>query len=201
MPEAGTSRCYQLCVSTQPPLRGTPGREGCWWFPKTQARGQAELQHHDDVVHTVSQMQHLLWWEQTARSRLLTASSWGASTTPQRCGLVMGEARSSVPPATGHIPLLSLLLREGSTPGPAVIKGSLSSSYSKLKYHIVFMRKMDYRLREKCVQLRRLYCKPPSLITEALCHQTRAGRVPWVPWAPDIQLYSPWVPSPACRSA
>lgn len=35
-------------------------------------------------------------------------------------------------------------------PGPALVKGSLSSSsYSKLKYHIVFMRKMDYKLREK----------------------------------------------------
>lgn len=73
-----------------------------------------------------------------------------------------------MPPATGHILLLSTLLREGSAPGPAVIKGSLSSSYSKLKYHIVFMRKMDYRLREKCVRLRHLYCKAPSLITEAL---------------------------------
>lgn len=38
-------------------------------------------------------------------------------------------------------------------PVPALVKGSLSSSsYFKLKYHIVFMRKMDYRLREKmCV--------------------------------------------------
>lgn len=56
-----------------------------------------------------------------------------------------------MPPAAGrHIPYPSWLLREGSVPVPAVIKGSLSSSsYSKLKYHIVFMGKMDYRLRKK----------------------------------------------------
>lgn len=85
-----------------------------------------------------------------------------------------------MPPAAGrHIPYPSSLLREGRAPVPAVIKSSLSSSsYSKLKYHIVFVGKMDYRLGEKCVRLRNPYCKAPSPITEALCHQAGARRVP-----------------------
>lgn len=78
----------------------------------------------------------------------------------------MVKVGSLVPPAMGrHIPHCCSLLREGRAPVPAVVKGSLnSSSYSKLKYHIVFMRKMDYRLREKCVQFRNPYCKAASLL-------------------------------------
>lgn len=101
-------------------------------------------------------------------------------------GLAMVKARSLVPPAASrHIP-------GGGRPVPAVIKGSLSSSsYSKLKYHIVFLGKMDYRLREKCVQLRNPCSKAPSPITEAHCHQAGAEGVPCVLLVLDRWFYFP----------
>lgn len=133
---------------------------------KCERGGQAEPQHLGDVQCPLPQPQ-LTWGCQ--------ASSRGAPRAPQRCGLAVVMCRILVP-------WIHPALREGSAPLPAAVKGSLSSSgYSKLKYHIVFRAKMDYRLREKRVQLRNPHCKAPSPIPEALCHLAGAGRVPLVP--------------------
>lgn len=159
----GTFRCSQRCGSSQGPLQGEKGAGGT---PKCERRGQAEPRHLGDVQCPLPQPQ-LTWGCQ--------ASSRGAPRAPQRCGLAVVMCRILVP-------RIHPALREGSAPLPAAVKGSLSSSgYSKLKYHIVFRAKMDYRLREKRVQLRNPHCKAPSPIPEALCHLAGARRVPLVP--------------------